>query len=157
MKPKSGTKVGDRNVDKENQEYQVKQDNGNIQESMRENEKKADDPVGLEANPKASEMGKAIRASEVEARLWKVMESQETNHGITPPFKGAASQCTMLAKGREPAGGCGGIQRQVAWNPVHHRQGSIRLLQHHGPSSVLGTQPFCGVLGCQGSFQLCTL
>ena len=39
MKPKSGTKVGDQNVDKENQEYQVKKDNRNIRESMRENEK----------------------------------------------------------------------------------------------------------------------
>ena len=28
---------------------------------MRENEKQADDPVGLEANLKASEMGQAIR------------------------------------------------------------------------------------------------
>ena len=61
MKPKSGTKVGDQNVDKENQEYQVKQDNRNIQESMRENEKQANNPVGLEANPKASEMGQAVR------------------------------------------------------------------------------------------------
>ena len=57
---KSGTKVGDRNVDKENQEYQVKKDSRNIQESMRENEKQADDPVGSEANLKALEMGQVI-------------------------------------------------------------------------------------------------
>ena len=36
---KSGTKVGCRNVNKENQEYEVKKDNRNIQESIRENEK----------------------------------------------------------------------------------------------------------------------
>ena len=56
-KLKSGTKVRDQNVDKENQEYQVKKDNRNIRESMRENEKQANDPVGSEANPKASKMG----------------------------------------------------------------------------------------------------
>ena len=28
---------------------------------MRENEKETDDPIGSEANPKASEMGRAIR------------------------------------------------------------------------------------------------
>ena len=28
---------------------------------MRKNEKEADDPVGLEANPKVSEMGQAVR------------------------------------------------------------------------------------------------
>ena len=60
VKPKSGMKVRDRNVDRENQEYQVKKDNRNIQESVRDNEKWADDPVGSEANPKASEMGQAI-------------------------------------------------------------------------------------------------
>ena len=32
-KPKSGTKVGEQNVDRGNQEYQVKKDNRNIQES----------------------------------------------------------------------------------------------------------------------------
>ena len=30
MKPKSGMKVGDQNVDRGNQEYQVKKDNRNI-------------------------------------------------------------------------------------------------------------------------------
>ena len=55
-KPKSGAKVRDRNVNKENQEYQVKKDNRNIQESVRENEKQTDNPVGSEANLKASEM-----------------------------------------------------------------------------------------------------
>ena len=58
--PKSGTKVGDRNVDKENREYQVKKDNRNIRESVRENEKQVNDPVGSEADPKVSEMGRAI-------------------------------------------------------------------------------------------------
>ena len=57
MKLKSGTKVRDQNVDKENQEYQVKKEDRNIPESVRENEKQADDPVGLEANLKVSEMG----------------------------------------------------------------------------------------------------
>ena len=46
---KLGTKVRDRNVNKENREYQVKKDNRNIQESVRENEKQANDPVGTEA------------------------------------------------------------------------------------------------------------
>ena len=50
-------KVRDQNVNKENQEYQVKEENRNIQESMRENERETNDPVGSEANPKASEMG----------------------------------------------------------------------------------------------------
>ena len=59
-KLKSGMKVGDRNVDKENQEYQVKKDNRNIWESVRENEKQANDPVGSEANLKALETGQAI-------------------------------------------------------------------------------------------------
>ena len=58
--PKSRTEVGGRNVIKENREYQVKKDDRNIQESMRENEKQADDPVGSEVDPKASEMGRAI-------------------------------------------------------------------------------------------------
>ena len=39
MRPESGTKVRGQNVNKENREYQVKKDNRNIQESMRENEK----------------------------------------------------------------------------------------------------------------------
>ena len=55
--PKSGTEVGGRNVIKENQEYQVKKDNRNIRESMRENEKQTNDPVGSEVDLKASEMG----------------------------------------------------------------------------------------------------
>ena len=53
-------KVRGQNVNKENQEYQVKKDNRNIQESVRENEKQTDDPVGSEVNPKVSEMGQAI-------------------------------------------------------------------------------------------------
>ena len=56
-KLKSGTKVGGRNVNKENQEYQVKKDNRNIRESMRENEKWTNNPAGLEANLKALEIG----------------------------------------------------------------------------------------------------
>ena len=55
--PKSGMEVGGQNVIKENREYQVKKDDRNIQESMRENEKQADDPVGSEVDPKASEVG----------------------------------------------------------------------------------------------------
>ena len=35
VKRKPGTKVGDRNVDKENREYQVKTDNRDIRESVR--------------------------------------------------------------------------------------------------------------------------
>ena len=54
------SEVGGRNVIKENREYQVKKDDRNIQESMRENETQADDPVGSEVDPKASEMGRAI-------------------------------------------------------------------------------------------------
>ena len=54
----SGIKVRDQNVDKENGEYQVKKDNRNIQESVRENEKQADELSG------------------VEAWLWKDMEDQ---------------------------------------------------------------------------------
>ena len=57
MRQKSGMQVGGQNVNKENKEYQVKEDNRNIQESVRKNEKKTDDPVGSEANPKALEMG----------------------------------------------------------------------------------------------------
>ena len=38
MKPKSELKVRDQSVDRGNQEYQVKKDNRNIQESVRENE-----------------------------------------------------------------------------------------------------------------------
>ena len=53
--------VRGRNVIKENQEYQVKKDDRNIQESVRENEKQADNPVGSEVDPKALEMGRAIR------------------------------------------------------------------------------------------------
>ena len=53
-------KVGGRNVNKANQEYQVKKDNRNIRESVRENEKQTDNPVGLEVNLKASEMGQAV-------------------------------------------------------------------------------------------------
>ena len=60
VKLKSRMKVGDQNVDKENREYQVKKDNRDIQESVRENEKQANDPVGSEANPKVAEMGQAI-------------------------------------------------------------------------------------------------
>ena len=52
--------VGGQNVIKENREYQVKKDDRNIQESVRENENQADDPVGSEVDPKASEMGQAI-------------------------------------------------------------------------------------------------
>ena len=58
----------------------------------------------------------------------------------------------MLAKGKELVGGYSGIQQQVAWSPVHHGWGTIRLLQHHNPSSVLSTQPFREVSGCQRSF-----
>ena len=36
--------------------YQVKKDNRNIRESVRENEEQANDPVGLEANLKVLEM-----------------------------------------------------------------------------------------------------
>ena len=50
-------KVRDRNVNKENGEYQVKKDNRNIRESMRENEKWTNNPAGLEANLKALEIG----------------------------------------------------------------------------------------------------
>ena len=39
----------------------MKKDNRKIQESVRKNEKQADDPVGSEANPKALQMGRAIR------------------------------------------------------------------------------------------------
>ena len=39
MRLKSGMKVGGQNITKENREYQVKKDNRNIQESIRENEK----------------------------------------------------------------------------------------------------------------------
>ena len=60
-RPKSGKKVGGRNVNKENREYQVKKDNRNIRESMRENEKWTNDPAGLEANLKVLEMGRAVR------------------------------------------------------------------------------------------------
>ena len=49
--------VGDRNVNKENREYQVKEDNRNIRESVRKNQKKTDDPVGLEVNLNTLEMG----------------------------------------------------------------------------------------------------
>ena len=56
-RPKSGTEVGDQNVNKENQEYQVKEDNRNIRESVRQNQKETDDPVGSEVNPNTSEMG----------------------------------------------------------------------------------------------------
>ena len=38
-KAESGWKVGDQSVDRENRECQAKKDNGNIQESVRENEK----------------------------------------------------------------------------------------------------------------------
>ena len=58
--PKSGTEVGGQNVIKENREYQVKKDDRNIQESVRENEKQADDPVGSEVDSKVLEMGRAI-------------------------------------------------------------------------------------------------
>ena len=44
--------VRDQNVNKENREYPVKEDNRNIRESVRKNEKETDNPVGLEANPK---------------------------------------------------------------------------------------------------------
>ena len=57
VKPKAGLKVGDQSVDRGNQEYQVKNNNRNIQESVRENEKHADDSGGSEANPKGSETG----------------------------------------------------------------------------------------------------
>ena len=60
VRPKSGIEVGDRNVNKENQEYQVKKDNRNLRESMRKNKKETDDPVGLEVDLKASEMGQAV-------------------------------------------------------------------------------------------------
>ena len=56
-RPKSGTEVRDQNVNKENQEYQVKEDNRNIRESVRKNQKETDDPVGLEINPNTSEVG----------------------------------------------------------------------------------------------------
>ena len=57
---KSGIEVGDRNVNKGNREYPVKEDNRNIQESVRQNEKETDDPVGSEANPKVLEMSQAV-------------------------------------------------------------------------------------------------
>ena len=46
VRPKSGTGVRDRNVNKEKQEYQVKEDNRNIRESVRKNQKETDDRVG---------------------------------------------------------------------------------------------------------------
>ena len=52
--------VGGRSVIKENWEYQVKKDNRNLRESVRENEKQTNDPVGSEVDPKVSEMGQAI-------------------------------------------------------------------------------------------------
>ena len=60
MRPKSGTEVGDQNVNKENREYQVKEDNRNIQESVRKNQKQTNDPVGLEVNPNTSKMGRTV-------------------------------------------------------------------------------------------------
>ena len=45
---------------------------------MRKNEKETDDPVGSEANLKASEM---------EVRLRRDMEDWGTNHDINPPSK----------------------------------------------------------------------
>ena len=63
-RPKSGTEVGDRNVNKENREYQVKEDNRNIRESVRKNRKETDDPVGSEVNPNMSEMGRSVRGGD---------------------------------------------------------------------------------------------
>ena len=60
MRPKSGTEVRDRNVNKENREYQVKEDNRNIRESVRKNQKEINDPVGLEVNLNTSEMGRSV-------------------------------------------------------------------------------------------------
>ena len=54
---KSGMEVGDQDVNKENREYQVKEDNRNIRESIRKNQKETDDPVGSEVNPNTLEMG----------------------------------------------------------------------------------------------------
>ena len=45
---------------KENREYQVKEDNRNIRESVRKNQKETDDPVGLEVNPNTLEMGQSV-------------------------------------------------------------------------------------------------
>ena len=67
-------------------EYQVKKDNRNIWESMRENEKQANDPVGSEANPIGQ---KWVEPSEVETRLLKVMENQGTNIDISVLTGGA--------------------------------------------------------------------
>ena len=61
VRPKSGTEVRDQNVNKENQEYQVKEDNRNIRESVRKNQKQTDDPVGSEVNPNMLEMGRSVR------------------------------------------------------------------------------------------------
>ena len=58
-RPKSGTEVGDRNVNTENREYQV-EDNRNIRESIRKNQKEIDDPVGSEVNPNTLEMGRSV-------------------------------------------------------------------------------------------------
>ena len=52
--------VGDRNVNKENREYQVKEDNRNIRKSIRMNQKETNDPVGSEVNPNTSEMGQSV-------------------------------------------------------------------------------------------------
>ena len=44
----------------ENREYQEKEDNRNIRESVRKNRKETDDPVGSEVNPNMSEMGRNV-------------------------------------------------------------------------------------------------
>ena len=53
-RPKSGTEVSDQNVNKENREYQVKEDNRNIREFVRKNQEETDNPVGSEVNPHTS-------------------------------------------------------------------------------------------------------
>ena len=61
---------------------------------MRENEKQTNDPVGSEANPKASEMDQAIGGGGED------MEDWGTNHDITPPSKvqHPDAQCWLRAR-----------------------------------------------------------
>ena len=81
MKPKSGTKVGDQNVDRGNREYQVKKDNINIWESYKSPwERMRSRPTTQVGWRSIRKVWKWAEPLEVEVRLQKDMESWGMNH-----------------------------------------------------------------------------
>ena len=97
---------------------------------------------------------KRVKPSEVEVRLWKVMETQGTNHDITPPSKVQCPNAQCWLRVRSLRVGVVEFGNKLL-GALYIMDGAPFVFFNtiaHSPSSILGTQHFNRVSDCRGSF-----